>query len=278
VGTPLRMTPYLLGYLALFLLEAATVFLNEWFDFDSDRINRHGGPFTGGSRVLVDGRLDREAMRKGIGVSILGAAAALVALVWVTPDASGGMVAATYGILSLLALGYTVPPLKLSHRGFGEVDVALTHSAGAVLAGFVAQGGHWTDSVPWLLALPLGLAVLPSILLAGCPDREADEAAGKRTLVVILGPRNAIRLAMAATLAAPAVAALVSLTRAATWSLLGWSAAGGAVHAIWLWQRLRRLANGKLPDRIDGPIVLALTFILWFCVPPLIALARASGA
>jgi len=177
----------------------------------------------------------------------------------------------------MFALAYTVPPLKLSHRGFGEVDVALTHSVGAIVAGYVAQGSPWSDGAPWLLALPLGLAVLPSILLAGCPDRVADEAVGKRTLVVIMGPRPAIRLAMAACLAAPALAGLLSLMRPDMQALFGWSAAGGAVHAIWLWRRLHRLANGDLPDRIDGPIVLALTFILWFCVPPLVALVFTAG-
>jgi putative NADPH-quinone reductase/1,4-dihydroxy-2-naphthoate octaprenyltransferase len=274
-GAPLAMTPYLLGYLALFLLEAATVFLNDWFDFDSDRINLLGGPFTGGSRVLVDGRIDHAAMRKGIGLAMLGAAGTLAILVAVAPAASAGSTAAIYVIFAILALAYTVPPLKLSHRGFGELDVALTHSAGAILAGYVVQGGHWADSTPWLLALPLGLAVLPSILLAGCPDRTADEAAGKRTLVVKLGPRAAIRVAMAACLAAPAIAALLALTRTDLSALLVWSAVGGTVHAIWLWRCLRRLANDQLPDRIDGPIVLALTFILWFCVPPLIVLASA---
>lgn len=277
VGAPLAMTPYLLGYVALFLLEAATVFLNEWFDFDSDRLNRHGGPFTGGSRVLVENRLDRAAMRKGIGLSILGAAGALAVLVAMAPVASAGTVAAVYALFATLALAYTAPPLKLSYRGLGELDVALTHSAGAIVAGYVAQGGPWLDSVPWLLALPLGLAVLPSILLAGCPDRAADQAAGKHTLVVILGPRAAIRLAMAACVAAPTAAALLALTRLDMSALLGWSAAGGAAHAVWLWRRLRRLSTGHLPDRIDGPIVLALTFSLWFCVPPLIVLASASG-
>lgn len=274
-GAPLAMTPYLLGYLALFLLEAATVFLNDWFDFESDRINRLGGPFTGGSRVLVDGLLDHAAMRQGIGLAMLGAAVALAVLAAVAPAPSAGPTAAIYSMVAILALGYTVPPLKLSHRGFGEFDVALTHSAGAILAGYVVQGGHWADSTPWLLALPLGLAVLPSILLAGCPDRTADQAVGKRTLVVMLGPRAAIRVAMAACLAAPAVAALLALTRTDLSALLVWSAAGGTVHAIGLWRCLRRLANDHLPDRIDGPIVLALTFILWFCVPQLIVLLSA---
>lgn len=277
IATPLAMTPYLLGYLFLFLLEAATVFINDWFDFDSDRINRHGGPFTGGSRVLVDGRLDRAAMRKGIGLSTVGAAVALAVLVAVAPAGSATPTVAVYTLLALLALAYTAPPLKLSHRGFGEADVALTHSAGAIMAGYVAQGGDWTATTPWLLALPLGLAVLPAILLAGCPDRTADQTAGKRTLVVLLGPRAAIHMAMAACLAAPAVATVLALTHPDMSALLGWSAAGGTVHAIWLWRGLHRLANGSLPDRIDGPIIVALTFILWFCVPQFIVLASATS-
>jgi 1,4-dihydroxy-2-naphthoate octaprenyltransferase len=277
-GKPMSMSLYMLGYLALFSLEAATVFLNDWFDFDSDRRNRNAGPFTGGSRVLVDGRLDRAAMSKGIGLSILASAAALVALLVAAPAASAGAIAALYAVFATLALAYTVPPLKLSHRGFGELDVAFTHSVGAIIAGYVVQGGGWIDSVPWLLALPLGVSVLPSILLVGCPDREADQSAGKRTLVVILGKRGATRLAIAATLAAPTLATLLLLARPDMAALFGWSAAGGAVHALCLWRRLRRFTVGEMPERIDGTIVLALTFILWFCVPALIVLMRASGS
>jgi putative NADPH-quinone reductase/1,4-dihydroxy-2-naphthoate octaprenyltransferase len=277
-GAPLATVAYLLGYASLFLFEAATVFLNEWFDFDSDRRNLNSGPFTGGSRVLVDGRLDRTSMQRGIGLSLLGAAATLVALLAVAPTAAMATIAASYILFALLALSYTVPPLKLSHRGLGEVTVALTHSAGAILAGYVVQGAAWTDGMPWLLSLPLGLSILPSILLAGCPDKAADQAAGKRTLVVSLGHHVAVRLAMAMCLAAPALAALLVFTRTDLAALLGWSVAGGSLHAAWLWRCLRRLSAGELPDRIDGPIVLALTFILWFCVPPLVVLMRNSGS
>ncbi len=174
-------------------------------------------------------------------------------------------------------MSYTPPPLKLSHRGVGEIAVALTHSAGAILAGYVAQGADWTDSTPWLLSLPLGLSVLPSILLAGGPDMFADQAAGKCTLVLSLGQRAAIRLAMATCMAAPVVAALLVLTRTDMAALPGWSVAGGAVHAAWLWRRLHRLSAGQLPVRIDGPIVVALIFALWFCVPPLVVLMRAAA-
>jgi 1,4-dihydroxy-2-naphthoate octaprenyltransferase len=278
IGKSMSVPTFILGYLTLFLVEAATVFMNEWFDFSSDRINRNAGPFTGGSRVLVDGRLDWAAMRTGIAVSAGAAMAALVALVVAAPAASGGTIAVLYTVFAVLAVGYTIPPLQLSHRGLGEMDVALTHSAGAILAGYVAQGGGWTDSEPWRLALPLGIAVLPSILLAGCPDRDADQSAGKRTLVVILGKHGAVRLAMAACLAAPLLAVLLWLAHTDQAARLGWNAVGGSFHAVWLFRRLRRLMSSELPERIDGTIVLALTFILWFCVPTLIALMYGSDA
>ncbi|HEY8708523.1 MAG TPA: hypothetical protein VIM34_11045 [Burkholderiaceae bacterium] len=271
-GKPLSMTPYLLGYLTLFLLEAATVFLNDWFDFDSDRRNRNAGLFTGGSRVLVDGRLDRAAMRKGIGLSILGAASALIALL-----AAPGWI----GQRDRRAVHHVRLARHGLHRPAAEVlaprarrNQCGDHPQRRRHHGRLRGARRRLDGQPpWLLALPLGVSVLPSILLAGCPDREADAAAAKRTLVVILGKRGAMRLAMAASLAA-----LLSLAREDMAALLGWSAAGGAVHAVWLLRRLRRFTAGEMPERIDGAIVLALTFILWFCVPPLIALTRASGS
>ena len=51
-----------LGLLSLFLLEVIAVFTNDYFDFESDRRNKNFGPFTGGSRVLVEGRISPARM------------------------------------------------------------------------------------------------------------------------------------------------------------------------------------------------------------------------
>ena len=84
-------------------------------------------------------------------------------------------------MFALLAMVYTVPPLEFLHRGLGEINVAITLKAGAIMAGYAAQGGGWTDSALWLLALQPGVSATTSILFAGCPDREVDAAAAKRT-------------------------------------------------------------------------------------------------
>ena len=51
------------------------------------------------------------------------------------------MLGCAYSVLAVLALGYTLPPLKLSHRGIGELDVAVSHSAGVIAIGYAVQGG-----------------------------------------------------------------------------------------------------------------------------------------
>ncbi len=261
---------YWVGYAFLFLLEAATVFCNEWFDRDTDRRNANHGPFNGGSRVLVGGRLTDSAWRRGIAATLVGA---LACAAWLAERHAGSpAVPVALAVLAVLALGYTVPPLKLSWRGLGEIDVALTHGVGVVLVGHLLQGGGWRDPLPWLAGVPIGLSVLPAIVLSGLPDADADRAAGKRTLAVRLGVRRAGALALA--LAAPAPLAVWLLDahpagRALYGGVLPFAAAHGALLAALLWRRLRA---GLGCERIDGPMVVALSWILWFAAWPLLRL------
>lgn len=261
-----------IGYLCLFLLEVATVLVNEVVDLDTDRRNRFFSTFTGGSRVLVEGRLQRREVVAGISLVLLGCLAATAWLLSVTPAAPLPVVAVLGG-LAILALGYTAPPLKLSYRGLGEFDVALTHSIGVMLCGYVFLGGPWHDPQPWLLSLPLLLAILPSITLSGIPDHEADAAAGKRTLAVRLGPRGALGVALLFTLlaAASALAWPLAGLGAGAFTGLGWVV---VPHGAWLaWLLARRWRAGRASGRIDGLMAASLGYVLWFGLWPLFRLA-----
>ncbi len=261
-----------LGYLCLFLLEVATVLSNELLDVRSDRNNRFFSMFTGGSRVLVEGLLSPREVQAGIAVSLAAFVAATVALLTLTPGSAAAALA-VLALLTFLAIGYTVPPMKLSYRGLGEIDVAVTHSLGVILCGFVFLGGHWQDPLPWLLSLPLLLAILPSITLSGIPDLEADAAAGKRTLAVRLGHRNTLWLATAFTVLAAAAAVLWDLFGVANGAYAG-IAYLAVPHALWLaWLLYRRIESAASPGRIDGLMAASLTFILWFGIVPVLRLA-----
>jgi 1,4-dihydroxy-2-naphthoate polyprenyltransferase len=174
--------------------------------------------------------------------------------------------------LGLLALGYTVPPLKLSHRGLGEVDVALTHGVGVMVCGHVIQGGDWHTPLPWLLGLPLLVSVLPAIILSGIPDDEADRIAAKQTLVVKLGRVWAVRLAMVGTVLAADMAVIWHET-----GLVG-AAYSDAIyvvipHAVLLLWMLTPYLRASVPSgRINGLMLASLSYILWFGLIPLISL------
>ena len=265
---PMDWGVFWIGYACLFSLEAATVFSNEYYDYESDRRNRIPGPFNGGSRVLVDGLLNFRQMRGGIALAL---AAFAWSGIWVLNISSGQphVAGAVLGLLAVLALGYTIPPLKLSHRGAGEFDVALTHSLGVLLFGFVIQGGTLFSWRPWLVSLPLLLAVVPAITLSGLPDYDADLAAGKRTMVVRAGPRRSLQLALAAVLAATLTALLVDAL-AFDHGLYGPAVWFAGPHAVLLCILLaQRLPDPRQTRHYNALMIVALSFILWFGVPPL---------
>ncbi len=256
-----------LGYLWLFLLEVGTVLSNDYFDYESDKQNKYFSPFTGGSRVLLDNTLNPKQLLRGL-VIVLTLSLVVFILLTITVSGPGG---ATWGLALLmyvLALGYTIPPLKLSYRSLGELDVGITHSFGVILCGFYFQGGNILDPFPWLLGLPLFLAIFPSIILAGVPDYDADKAVGKKTLAVRLGIKRAVSLAMFFT--------ALSVTVVLLWyaydvvpGAYGWAVLAIIPHAVFLFISLCHYYRQDSPSPlINGLMINALTYVIWFGLIP----------
>ncbi len=149
-----------IGYLCLFVLEVATVLINEMVDFKSDSDNRCFSVFTGGSRVLVDGELSLRELRNGIGVALIVFITATLWLLAVSPASSSALLS-VLGVMTFLAIGYTAAPFKLSYRSLGEIDVAITHSIGVILCGYVFSGGVWKDPLSWLLVQRMNSGMSP---------------------------------------------------------------------------------------------------------------------
>lgn len=265
---------YWLGYAYLFCVEAATVFTNERFDYESDRRNTHHGAFTGGSRVLVNGELSFRELHGGIAVAI---AAALMCggLILDSVEAATLPVVTVMALGLALGLGYTAPPLKLAWRGLGEVNVAFTHSFAVILAGYLLQGGAAHGSFPWLMGAPLFLAVLPAIILSGVPDEEADSQAGKETLVVRLGRGRAMLLSVLCAAAAALVGGAlrnVPAVRGCFDGMLPLVLPHALLVGILIWFQSQ---PHQRAGRIDGLMLASLSYILWFVVIPFVQLMRA---
>lgn len=245
------------------LLEFSTVLTNELEDQETDRQNRHAGLFTGGSRVLVEGRLSSTQllrMRAAATVLLAVCAGGLALSVPASPWLIVGMVMLGW----LLGHQYSAKPLRLSYRGWGELDVAFTHSFLVAGLGYASQGGTLKADASWAWVLAIFASVLPSIILAGFPDREADLHSGKNTLMVQWGSRRATQAAITAT--ALAMFLKVFTDSGGPYSLYLTSAAvvhgGGLLFALWRFRLRNR--GGK----IDRLLMLALTFMLWFGLEP----------
>lgn len=159
------------------------VFANDYADRHTDPYNTTATPFSGGSRVLVEGKLPPRALLRAAqacGVALLATAAALAAV-------TQQLLLVPLGAAALLLLWlYSYPPARLSYRGGGELLQML--GVGAVLpaVGWVAQGGDLTQfPLTWLaVLLPTQWA---NAVATSLPDEPSDRAHHKRTAAVMLG-------------------------------------------------------------------------------------------
>ena len=176
-------------------------------------------------------------------------------------------------IALMTTLGYTMPPFKWVYRGFGEIIVGFTHSFLVVIGAYVIQTGEWFNSLPWLLSLPLCVAILPAIILSAIPDYDADKTVGKLTLPVQLGTMPAVKLAMHCIMATVILTLLFW-----PWLLVSFFSYVLIAYMLWhawrLYGKLQEFYQQQAPvQRINTLMVHALSFILW---PSIIALLDLS--
>ncbi|MEZ5727051.1 MAG: prenyltransferase [Burkholderiaceae bacterium] len=174
------------GLAALVHLGANVV--NDYFDArnGSDAINTERvAPFTGGSRVLQDGDFAPESVRAiGAGLLAVGAIGGL----WLATRV--GVALVPVGVAGVaLAWAYSAPPLALMSRGLGELGIALAW--GLVVIGAAITLHPASLATTYWVAPGYAATVAAILFINTFPDRHADSIAGKRTLVVRLGPGSA---------------------------------------------------------------------------------------
>ncbi len=260
---------FLLGYAILFLIELCTILTNEYYDLPSDRINSNASPFNGGSRVLVEGKLRLSEVKSAI-LIILGLIVITSYLLIITAQdnySSSIVIMIMIGIF--FGLGYTVPPLKFCYRGWGEVVVGSTHSLYVILCGYVFQTGTWNNPLLWFLSFPLFFAVLGAISLSSLPDYNADKSVGKKTIAVTLGPKLAAIMSISFIAMAAFSAIIFSYFRIITYHL----SFIVIPHSLILGVAISRfIKTGNYNRKINGIMQLALSYIIWFGIVPLVSL------
>jgi 1,4-dihydroxy-2-naphthoate polyprenyltransferase len=168
---------------------------NDVFDTTSgaDAANVNPTQFSGGSRVVHYGLLSLRDITLlsaafyavGIGIGLYLCATRGWDLFWL--GAAG----------ALLSVFYTAPPLRLVHRGLGEIDVFLGFGPIMALGAYYVQAQEY-DLEPLLASIPVGILIALVLYVNEVPDRPADAASGKRTLPVRFSKDTIVKLYAAA--------------------------------------------------------------------------------
>jgi 1,4-dihydroxy-2-naphthoate octaprenyltransferase len=154
---------------------------NDIFDTMSgaDAANVTPTQFSGGSRVVHYGLMKMRTLvlmaigfyAVAVGIGLFLAADRGWALLWV------GLA----GVL--ISVFYTAPPLRLVHRGLGEICVFLGFGPLMVLGAYYVQAQRFTFESLYA-SIPVGILIALVLYMNEVPDRNGDAAAGKGTLPV----------------------------------------------------------------------------------------------
>jgi 1,4-dihydroxy-2-naphthoate octaprenyltransferase len=164
---------------------------NDVFDTASgaDAANTTPTQFSGGSRVVHYGLVRLRTL------------ALLSAAFYVAGIVLGLYLAVRTDFWPLFWLGaigvavsvfYTAPPLRLVHRGIGEVAVALGFGPIMLLGAYFVQAERFSFEAVYL-SIPVAILIAAVLYVNEIPDRAGDGAAGKRTLPVRWSKHAVIR-------------------------------------------------------------------------------------
>jgi 1,4-dihydroxy-2-naphthoate octaprenyltransferase len=233
---------FILALLATVCVHASANVLNDVGD-DAGGTDRRNDdriyPYTGGSRFIQTGIMTASGMAR-LGISLIGIAA-IAGLVLLL---SKGAMVLWFGVAGLLlAVLYSLGPIRLASTGLGELSVGIAFGVLPVTGAAWLQSGSLGLDV-FLFSIPVSVWVTAILLINEVPDIAADGATGKRTLPVRvgLGGTSVIYLLLHAT----GVAALAWL--ALRGGLPAWTVIVPGLLLVLAWQAARAIRTG-IADR-----------------------------
>ena len=181
-----------LALIGAILIHIGTNLANDYFDHlaGCDKVNTNPTPFSGGSRVIQEGLITpRNILYVSLTSFIIGSAIGLY-----LNYLSGGNVILILGIIGVsLGFFYSAGPLRIGYGSFGELAVGIGFGPLMVMGSYYVQARTLSFEA-FLISIPVGILIALVLFINEFPDYEADKSVGKRTLVVILGKRNAVVL------------------------------------------------------------------------------------
>ncbi|CAM9444668.1 unnamed protein product [Chrysoparadoxa australica] len=184
---PLKVRKFIAGYFFMLSCQLLAHFSGEYYDLPSDKLNQHSTPMTGGSKVLLTDP-DSITPAQCLAYARVCLLASLALLVNCLPRHCWAIGLA----MVVLAHQYSAPPLRMNHRGLGEVGAALVMNILLPLFAVMTQQQDLSETLAsakalLILVLPSAMLKFSLFLALNMEDRRADWLGGKRTLPVKWG-------------------------------------------------------------------------------------------
>lgn len=242
---------FIQSLLAALLLHAAGNILNDVADHQNGTDPNNDGriyPFTGGSRFIQNQILSVQAMHR-FGYSCL-------TLAFILGAGLAFKIGSEVVILGILgasfAWAYSLPPLRLNSRGWGELCVGASFGLLPIGMHFVLTE-TWTSSAIWV-GMVCGIMTLALLHINEFPDAHSDALAGKRHWVVRMSRTHAVWThALILSLAYCIHILGIYLTILPT---TAWIVCGVLPISIWIMRELARFA--PRPERLKRALILSI--------------------
>ena len=175
-----------LTFAGVMALHASVDLLNDFWDFKRGIDTKtKRTKMSGGTGVLPEGLLKPKSVyRAGIAFLIIGAAI-------------GGYFVFTDGFTIAVILGFAILSIyfystKIVDSGLGEFFVAVKGSMIVIGTVFIQSGQITLESI--LAGIIVGSLSSLVLFIASFPDHDADKSKGRKTLVIVVGKQNAVKL------------------------------------------------------------------------------------
>ncbi len=176
----------ILTFAGVIALHASVDLLNDYWDFKRGIDTKTTRTkMSGGTGVLPEGLLKPSSVyRAGVAFLIIG-------------SLIGSYFVMTHGILIAIILGFAILSIyfystKIVDSGLGEFFVAVKGSMIVIGTFFIQSGDVNIESI--LAGIVIGTLSSLVLFIASFPDHDADKSKGRKTLVIVVGKKKAIKL------------------------------------------------------------------------------------
>ena len=190
LGHPLDWDIYTLGQFWVVALQLGAHYLAAYFLSPVDPKNPERLPLSGKSDKPGDG-LRRDVILWAAFASL--AAAASITLMLIRSGSINGAVLLVMGIAALGACLYSIPPLRLSTSGYGELVISIVMANLIPALAFLLQAGELHRLVA-MSTFPLTMLHLAMLLAFQLPPYFEDVKCQRQTLMVRLGWKRGMNL------------------------------------------------------------------------------------